>query len=462
MCILTSVNDLWLEVFHMFENAKELIKEYKMIQDGDIVGVATSGGKDSMALLCFLVELSQEKDFEIVAIHVDHCLRENSNDDAEFVLDFCKEHGIRAYKFKVDAAKIAKEKSESIEMGARDARYGVFDALIRKGVVSKIAIAHHKQDQAETILMHLFRGSGVAGMKGMVPVRDYYIRPFLSTDRSEIEQYLNVNCISNIEDETNFEDNYQRNRLRNKIMPEILKVWPNAINSVISLSKDCVDDDKYISSQIIDDALILEDKVVKIPASYFLYPSAIISRLVFKAIKRIGIMYDIERKHIASIVDLALKGENGKKIDLPMELTVHKEYDYITLTNKHKEKIVLNVPFKCGEFEIEGLGKIKVRRISPSDFVKTENNLMIDAKKLPKGAIWRFREDGDIFEKFNGGTKKLKSFLADKKVPQRIRNILPVLAVDSEIYAIAGIQISEAVRVEDGVKYAYEIILTKN
>lgn len=443
----------------MFENAKSLIRENKMIEDGDIIGVATSGGKDSMALLCFLKELSENQDFEVIAVHVDHCIREESQEDAEFVLSFCKEHGIRAYKFKVDATKIAREKSVSIEMGARDARYGVFEALYRKGVVSKIALAHHKNDQAETILMHMFRGSGVSGMKGMTPVRDFYIRPFLTTDRSEIVDYLNQNLIPNVEDSTNLDDSYQRNRLRNKIMPEIIKLWPNAVNSIIALSNDCLDDNDYISSQIIDDALIVEDKTVKIPSSYFLYPNAIVTRLVFKALRLIGVTNDVERKHVSLIMALALRGENGKKLDLPMELSVHKEYDFVTLTNKHKERKILNLVFKCGEFEIEGVGKLKVKRINPKDFVKGNNNLMIDAKKLPKGAAWRFREDGDVFEKFGGGTKKLKSFLVDKKIPQRLRNLLPVLAYENEVYAIAGVEISEAVRVEEGVKVAYEITL---
>lgn len=438
----------------MFENARQLIKDYKMIEDGDIIGVATSGGTDSMALLCFLNDLSQELDFEVMAVHVDHGIREESREDAEFVLSFCKERGIRAYKFKVDALKVAKEKSLSTEMGAREARYGVFDALLRKGVVSKIAIAHHKTDQAETILMHMFRGSGTAGMKGMEPIRDLYIRPFLTTDKEEILEYLKQNNIPNVEDETNLDDTYQRNFVRNKIMPQILKLWPNAINSILALSSDCVEDEEYIDSQLSFDALFHDDKVVKIPNSYFLYPNALVSRMIFNALKMIGVKKDIERKHIELIKKLALKGENGKKLDLPMEVTVFKEYDYTTLTNKFKERKKLCLDFKCGQFTIEEVGKIVIKKIDPSTFEKTENNLLIDMKKVPKGAVWRFREDGDMFEKFGGGTKKLKSYLADKKIPQRLRNTLPVLAKDGWVYAIAGVEIAESVRVDQNTKSA--------
>lgn len=444
------------------ENIKELIEKSKLICSGDVIGVAVSGGEDSMALLHYLKEISYNLDAEVVAIHVDHCIRENSSEDAEFVVNYCKQHGIRVYKFRVDAVKISRDKGISIEMGAREARYGVFDALIQKGVVTKIAVAHHKSDQAETILMHLFRGSGLAGMKGMEAIRDgIYIRPMLNTEKQAIKNYVFANDIPFVEDETNKDDTYQRNYIRNRILPQISKIWPNAVQSIINFSKDCVDADNYIQSQLYMDALMVEDKSVKIPASYFLYANALVARMIFKSLSLIGVNADIERKHIEMIKKLALYGENGKKIELPNDIVVHKEYEYITIVNNYKEKPKLNIPFKCGEFEVEGFGKVKIKRINPKDFVKQPNTIMLDAKQLPKGVMWRFREDGDVFEKYGGGTKKLKSYLADKKIPQRIRNILPVLAYENEIYAIAGVEISEAVRVENNVKTAYLISVIK-
>ena len=444
------------------ENIKNLIEKAKLISSGDVIGVAVSGGEDSMALLHYLKDIAYDLDAEIVAIHVDHCIRENSSDDADFVVSHCKENGIRVYKFRVDAVKIANDKGISIEMGAREARYGVFDALIQKGVVTKIALAHHRSDQAETILMHLFRGSGLAGMKGMEAMRDgVYIRPMLNTEKQAIKQYIFSNDIPYVEDETNKDDTYQRNFIRNRIIPQISKLWPNAVQSIINFSKDCVDADNYIQSQLYMDALMVEDKSVKIPASYFLYANALVSRMLFKALNQIGVKVDIERKHIEMIKNLALYGENGKKLDLPNDLVVHKEYEYITIVNNFKEKPKLNLPLKCGEFEVEGFGRVKIKRINPQEFKKEPNTIMLDPKKVPKGALWRFREDGDVFEKYGGGTKKLKSYLADKKIPQRLRNILPVLAYESEIYAIAGVEISEAVRVEENVKTAYLISVIK-
>ena len=202
------------------------------------------------------------------------------------------------------------------------------------------------------------------------------------------------------------------------------------------------------------DAVMFEDKVARVPLSYFLYQSPIVSRMLFKVFKRIGITRDIERKHIEAIKELATKGENGKRIYLPFEAIAIKEYDYLTIYNRHVEEVTFSEPFKCGEFEVPSFGKVIVKRVK--DFTPKEGVLYLDYRKVPKTASWRFREDGDVFEKFGGGKKKLKSFLIDKKIPQRKRNFLPVLADDNEIYAIAGVEISEKVRVED-VPTAYMI-----
>ncbi len=441
------------------DTAKELIKKTGMLKRGDIIGVGVSGGSDSMALLHFLAENADEYDIEVVAIHVDHGIRENSYEDADFVKQKAKEMGVRFYKIRIDAPKIAKDKGISIETAARDARYGVFSSLIKKGVVDKIALAHHTKDQAETILMHIFRGSGVAGAKGMEPIRDnIYIRPFLTTSKEQILEYLNENHIENVEDYSNVDNSYNRNYVRNVLMPEIEKRWPNAVNAIAGFGQAVTEDDEYINSQVHTDAVMVDEKVVKIPTSYFLYPNAVSTRIIFKAVKLIGITKDIEKKHIEAIKELALNGQNGARIYLPFEAIAIREYDYLTIYNRHEEETALEQPFKCGEFEVEGFGKVVVRRVK--DFTPRENVLYLDYRLVPKTAVWRFREDGDVFTKFGGGTKKLKSYLIDKKIPLRLRNSIPVLADGNEVYAIAGVEISDKVKVGD-VPTAFSIEVIK-
>lgn len=441
------------------QSCEEFINQNKLFKPGEIIGVGCSGGSDSLSLLHFLAKNQEKFDIEVIAIHVDHQIRENSYIDADFVKERAKELGVRFYKFRVDVPKLAKERGLGIEAAAREARYGVFKSLVTKGVVDKIALAHHTQDQAETILMHIFRGSGLAGAKGMEPISEnIYIRPLLNTTKEEILEYLNENRLEYVEDYTNEDNSYNRNFVRNILLKGVVERWPNAISSIVNFGKAVKEDDDYINKQVYDDAIITEDKLVKIPTSYFIYDKAIVSRLIFKALKSIDISKDIERKHINLVTNLALNGENGARVFLPFEAIAVKEYDYLTIYNRHIEKVVFEEPLKCGEFQVEGFGKVCVKRVK--DFEVQEGALLLDYRKVPKGSVWRFRQDGDVFTKFGGGTKKLKSYMIDKKIPSRLRDFIPVLAYGNEIYAIAGVEISDKVKVED-VPNAYLITVKK-
>lgn len=435
------------------ENIKKLIEEKHLINEGDVIGVGVSGGKDSMALLHYLNSISRDLGFEVVAITIDHSIRENSALDSMFVMDYCKQNRIRAYKFKVDVPALAKQKSLSLESAAREARFGVFNSLISRGTVDKIALAHHQSDQAETVLMHLFRGSGIRGLTGMGLVRDnVFIRPMLQTDEKSIWKYVLDNDIEYREDETNQENEYNRNYIRNEIMPLILKRWPNAISSILNVAELLGKDDEYINSQVPTDAFIISEKEVKIPLSYFLYPAPIVSRMIIRALGYIGVNKDIESKHIEMIISFVNSAENGKRIDLPLKVSLHKEYDFVTLTNKQKKQVMFSEKHKLGSFIVPYYGKLTIKKVNS---VGDADKLYYDADKVPKDAVWRFRNAGDIFEKFGGGTKKLKSYLIDKKVPSRLRDYIPVLCVGNEVYIIAGVEISDKIKVDKNTKRIY-------
>ena len=429
------------------QNVLKFIEENNMINPGDRVGVGVSGGSDSMALLHFLHENAEKLDIEVVAIHIDHGIREESRDEANFVLSMCKAMGVRSYKFRIESTKLAKDKGISIETAAREGRYAIFDSLFKKDVIDKLALAHHLSDQAETILMHIFRGSGMAGARGMEPVRDgRYIRPLLTTSKEEILDYINFNNLDYVEDSSNKDNAYSRNFLRNVVLPEVSKKWPGAIKSICQFGETLKEDDDFISSQVYDDAVIYEEKEAKIPLSYFLYKKPIISRMIIKVLKNIGVKVDFEKKHIDIIMALATSAENGKRASLPFDVVAVKDYEYLTLYNKKVEVPEFSCEFKCGEFEVPTMGKLIVKRVK--DFSPKEGVIYIDFRKVPKNAVWRFRRDGDVFTKFGGGTKKLKSFLIDKKVPQRKRDFIPVLADGNNILAIAGLEISESVKLD--------------
>lgn len=437
------------------EKVFEVIRKNKLMLRGETIGVGVSGGEDSMALLHYLNSIKEDLDIDLVAITVDHGLRANGDSDCEFVMNYCKENRIRCHKFKVDSNKIAKEKNLGIEQAAREARYGVFEALIKKGIVDKIALAHHMGDQAETILLHILRGAGLVGAAGMELVREgVYIRPFLNVSKDEIVKYLYENGIENVEDETNADSTFSRNYIRNKIMPLLRKKFPAVDQNLVNFGKACKEDDEFISKQANFDAIISDNNIVRLPLNYFIYSQSLTSRMIIKALSSLGVVSDIERKHIKLIIELAT-GENGKKIDLPHNVTAIKEYEYITLTRKVKKVITDEFPIKVGKIKFAGQYEIETKRTKM--FMLRPGIQLMDTKKIPSGAVWRVRQKGDRFEKFGGGTKPLRTYMIDKKIPARLRDSLPVLAKDNEIYCILGVEISDKVKVDETTAMAYSV-----
>ena len=442
------------------DKIKNAILINKLINANEVIGVACSGGIDSMCLLVSLNEISKQMNFKVVAINVDHCIRETSARDSEFVANFCKKHNIQVKCFKIDALKISEEKKVGIELAAREARYKIFNSLIEKGIVNKIALGHHMVDQAETILLNILRGSGLAGASGMSYVRDgKFIRPMLKVSKAEIRAFVNNNEIPFVEDETNKNNDYSRNYLRNVLMPMIRSKWPNADQTICNFGVIAKEDDEYIYSTLNDSGVVIENKnTAKIPTSYFaIYKPSAINRIILKALHQIGATVDIERKHLKIIMGLALEGENGNKINLPHKISVIKEYNYVTITNKSLKlkKATYKFERENNNVNIKDFGVIEIRRTTKRD-PKCFSHL-VDAKKIPTGAVWRFREDGDLIEKFGGGTKSLSDYLIDKKVPSRLRRNLPVLAVNNEILIIAGVEISNKVKVDESTRTALGI-----
>jgi len=432
------------------------IKKHELIKKGEKIAVACSGGKDSMSLLHYLWTHKDELGIEVLAVNVDHGIRENSESDSKFVANYCEKHGIKIYSFKVNAKQFSEDKKLTIEQGARECRYKVFKSLISKRLVDKIALAHHMQDQTETILLNIFRGTGIAGAGGMDYIRDgIYIRPFINTSRSEVRAYIERNDIPYVEDETNQDDDFNRNYIRNRLMPLIRYRWPNVDTTIASFGANCRQDEEYIESTISTDAIVFEDGIARIYSNYFVYQDAYVFRLILKALKSIGLGNNIEKKHLKMIKEMALESENGTKISLPNGLTVIKEYNFITFTNRNIKASSKEYPFTKGKLDISNFGLIETFVLKK--FELGQYTHLIDMTKLPKDAKWRFRRDGDTFEKFGGGTNSLSDYLIDKKIPVRLRNLTPVLASGNEILIVAGVEISDKIKVDKNTKTALGI-----
>lgn len=440
----------------------EFIKQNNMIKPGEIIGVACSGGRDSICLLHYLNSIKAELDCEVVAVNVDHGIRANSALDTEFVMQFCKDHKIRAYKFKGEALKVVKEEKLTIEQAARKVRYGVFETVVKKGLVDKIALAHHLNDQAETVLLNIIRGAGLTGARGMEPVRDnLYIRPLLTTPREEIMAYLDEHGLEFVEDETNSDTTYSRNYIRNIVMPALRKHFKSVDKSIVNFASICAKDDDYINSQINLGTLIETKELTKIPLVYFYQEEAIVNRILMKVFSRF-VKQDIERKHIKMVREFAIEARNGNIISMPFKIKVLKEYDYITIGYIKKKEAIGENAFRSGKLKIPGYGTIR----STASKVLTEPKIhqhIIDADKLPTTAVWRLRQEGDIFSPLGlGGTKKLKDYFIDKKIPQRMRDEIPVLASGNKILAVADIEIADEIKVTENTIHYYKINYEKD
>ena len=444
------------------DNVLDYIKKNKLILPGEVIGVACSGGRDSICLLHYLNSVKDELDCEVVAVNVDHGIRPTSALDTEFVMNFCKENGIRAYKFKGEALKVAKEEKLSVEQAARKVRYGVFDSLIKRGLADKIALAHHMQDQAETVLLNILRGAGLTGARGMTPMRDgVYIRPFLSTPREEIMSYIDENGLEYVEDETNQDNEYTRNYVRNIVMPTLRKKFKSVDRNIVNFASICAKDDDYIFSQIDMGTMIEEKDLVKIPLTYFYQAESIVNRILMKVFAKFS-QQDIETKHLNMVRQFAVEANNGSVISLPYKIKVSKEYDYITIGYLKKKQIKENHPFKTGRMNVEGYGLIKVgatKKLLPQKM----HQHVVDADKIPEDAVWRYKQEGDTFAPLGlNGSKKLKDYFIDKKIPQRMRENIPVLAVGNKILIVADIEIADEIKLTDSSHNFYKITYVQN
>ena len=225
------------------------IQKYNLIQNGDSIVIGVSGGPDSMTLLNVLINLKQKLEIsKIVVATVNHMIREEAEEETKFVENFCESHGINFYLKKVDVQEEAKSKKISTELAGRNARYDFFEEVLKKTGSNKIATAHNSNDNAETVLMNLLRGSGVSGLKGIEKIRDdKFIRPIIECKRSEIEQYCLENKLNPRYDKTNNENTYTRNKIRNMLIPYIEENFnPNIVDSLNRLSTIATKEDEYI------------------------------------------------------------------------------------------------------------------------------------------------------------------------------------------------------------------------
>lgn len=309
----------------MKEKVIETIRKYNLIKDGDKAVIGVSGGPDSITLLNVLLEIKQENliDFDMCVCHVNHMIRKEAVSDEEFVLDFCKKNNIECFIKRTEIEKIAKENKQGTEETGRIARYDFFNEILEKTGSNKIATAHTANDNAETVLMNIIRGSSLQGLKGIEPKRDNLIRPLIECTRNEIENYCKEKNLNPRIDKTNFENIYTRNKIRNMLIPYIEDNFnPNIIECVNRLSDLSKLENDYLEKETAYEYrnMLIEEEKDRIVLDLKLFNSqdlVIKSRVVLYTINiLLGTRSGIEKKNIEDIIKLC--GNNiGNKFLIP-------------------------------------------------------------------------------------------------------------------------------------------------
>ena len=307
------------------EKVRKTIREYNLIEKNDSIVVGVSGGPDSMTLLSILLKLKEEFNLKIYVAHVNHMLRENAIKDEEYVKEFCKKNNIEMFIKKANISEIAKKEKIGFEEAGRNARYNFFEEILKNTESNKIAIAHNINDKVETIIMNTLRGSGVSGLKGIEPKRKKYIRPLIEIERHEIEKYCIENEINPRHDESNDDNTYTRNKIRNIIIPYIRNEFnPNIIKTLNRLSEIIKEEDEYVQSKtekIFKEILLTNEKnkIELDPRKFNDQEKVIQKNLILLAIKKVkGSTQGIEKVNIDDIIKLC-NNNIGNKLIRPVK-----------------------------------------------------------------------------------------------------------------------------------------------
>lgn len=307
------------------EEVLKTIKTYNLIEENDKIVIGVSGGPDSICLLHVLYSLKEKIGFDIVVAHVNHMLREVADMETEYVQNFCKNLKIECFVKKADISDLAKTQKKGTEEVGREVRYSFFDEVVKKTGANKIATAHNSNDRAETVILNILRGSGLSGLKGIEAIRDKkYIRPLINIERQEVEKYCIENNLDPKYDESNKENIYTRNKVRNTVIPYIKKEFnPNIIKTINRLSSLATEENEYlqnITKQAFESLLIEKEKNIILDLHKFNSLDLVIKRrLILYTINEVlHTTNGIEKVNIDDIIKLC-KNNIGNKYLMPIK-----------------------------------------------------------------------------------------------------------------------------------------------
>jgi tRNA(Ile)-lysidine synthase len=456
----------------MIERVKKTIERFGMVERGDHILVAVSGGMDSVSLLHVLMALRERLDIELTVCHLNHSLRgEESLRDEEFARRLASDLGLAFEVRREDVKSIARERKGSLQEVARAARYAFFEETAQRVGAEKVALGHTNDDNAETVLMRFIKGSSITGLRGIPPLRGRYIRPLIETERRAVEEFIKDKGIRYVEDSSNRTMNYLRNRIRGELIPFIEERYnPNLRETLNRMASVIARDDDYLTSQaerMRHDVVVErgEGKVILDGVRLAALPDALMLRLfIMEMVQLYEYTVDIASNHLESMAGVVRGAAPNASINLPGGLRLVREYDRVILTMGGYD-----VPIEFeGDLQVPGVTRIEgcSARFETSIIEDLPFNLTKDGKStayfdydalaLPI-VIRGFRAGDRLVPLGMTGHKKVKDIFIDMKVPVARRYRTPLLISGDNILWVAGVKQSEMGKVVDSTKRVLKV-----
>lgn len=444
------------------EKVLETVKKFDMIQPGEKVLVAVSGGPDSVALLRLLLDLSKELDISVCAFHLDHRLRPESAGDAAFVAGICERLAVPLESASYDVPSFLRETGLSVEDGARRVRYRLLKEAADRVGADKIALGHQADDQVETFLMRLIRGAGLAGLAAIPPVRGRFIRPLIEVEKDEILAYLGEIREGYVIDASNEDLSFLRNRIRHRLIPELLDYNP-AFKHLVRQTAEIVREDEALldgeTEAKFEAISSREDGILSVPlAELNSLAPAIVRRIVRRALEIAkGDLMGFEFRHVKEVLKGAAAG--SLRMDLPGGLMAAVEAGELVIGQK---SAMTAPPAKPVEIPVPGIAKssalgfnVKAELVSAKGYAISKDPFVaqLDAERVKRPLAIRSWRPGDAFVPLGMvGEKKLQDFFVDEKVPRRRRPRIPIVEGGGEILWVVGMRIDDRYKVTPETK----------
>jgi tRNA(Ile)-lysidine synthase len=462
----------------LMQKTKETITEHAMFSSGDHILIGLSGGPDSVCLAVVLGKLRDEFDLDLSAVYINHCLRPHEVEkEIVFCRQFCDEMSITFHERTINVRKYSEEAGANVQETARNLRYEMYEAVAAETGAEKIALGHNADDQAETVLMRLIRGSGRRGLAGIPPVRGRIIRPLIGMAKKEIEEFLasvegevkgrsGQTCIT---DTSNFKEEYLRNWIRLSLLEEVKKRNPSVVYDICRTAEIIREEDEYLEIQVTKTLMRLISRKSDSHIELFASPLGTLEKPILRRVLRRALdatmgLRGISFTHVEDIIRLIRDGKAGDRIHLPNNVRVVKEYSLLKITADAIVAIVereIQPPCEVNINEINTVLKASIEK-STDGIIDGRTSVFLDAGGLSFPLKVRSRTDGDFFYPLGfGKKKKLQDFFVDEKVPRDARDRIPVVLSGNDIIWIAGYRADERYKVTEKTEKILKLIIKK-